>query len=123
MQNPNTDWLVQALRTRAAVSRRADGKEITLSNGLIRRVFRLAPNAATVALDNLMTGASMLRAVKPEASVVLDGVHYDIGGLVGQPDLAYLRPEWLDAMRPDLNAFQFVRAETGKTKERFPWKR
>src|SRR5579862_7178750 len=78
MRNPNTDWLVQAPRMRATVSRRADGKEITLSNGLIRRVFRLAPNAATVALDNLMTGASMLRAVKPEASVVLDGVHYDI---------------------------------------------
>ena len=54
----------------------ADGaeweQEITLGNGLIRRVFRLAPNAAEVAFDNLLTGAALPRAVKPEAKAEPD---------------------------------------------------
>ena len=65
--------------------RSADGREVVLDNGLVRRVIRLAPNAATVAFENLMTGESIIRAVRPEASVVLDGVRYEVGGLRGQP--------------------------------------
>ena len=37
----------------AAVYRGAGEDEIVLSNGLIRRTFRVAPNAAPVAFDNL----------------------------------------------------------------------
>ena len=62
--------------------------------------FRLAPDAATVALDNLMTGASELRSVRPEAELVLDGRKCAIGGLTGQPVHNYLKPEWLAAMGP-----------------------
>ncbi len=43
-----------------------------------------------------MTGESMLRAVKPEAKVEIDGMKFDVGGLVGQPDHAYLLDEWLE---------------------------
>ncbi len=117
------DWLLNAQKTRATVYRNADDKEIILSNGLIRRSFRLAPNAATVAFDNLMTGAALLRAVKPEAVLELDGVRYEIGGLVGQPDLAYLRPDWLDAMQSDPQAFHCTGFEIGKPRERMAWKR
>ncbi|MCX6867911.1 MAG: hypothetical protein NTV46_17180 [Verrucomicrobia bacterium] len=49
------------------------------------RVIRLAPNAATVSFENVMTGESIIRGVRPEARVMLDGVRYDIGGLDGQP--------------------------------------
>ena len=38
-----------------------------------RRRWRVAPNGACVAFDDLMTGASLLRAVRPEARLVLDG--------------------------------------------------
>jgi hypothetical protein len=41
------DWLVTAVRTPAAVERDKDGRELALSNGLIRRTFRLQPNGAT----------------------------------------------------------------------------
>ena len=71
-----TDWLLRAPQARATVYRREDGRELVLANGLISRRFRLEPNAATVALDNLATGATMLRAVKPEASLTIDGVRY-----------------------------------------------
>ncbi len=117
------DWLIRPPKARAAVYRGADGREIVLDNGLIRRVFRLSPNAATVAFDNRMTGASLLRAVKPEAMLEVDGSAYPVGGLIGQPDLAFLRPDWLDAMQSDPSAFQFTGFATGFTQQRFPWKR
>ena len=116
------DWLIEPPNRKSTCALSTDGKEITLENGLIRRVFRLKPNAATVAFDNLMTGQAMLRAVKPEATVELDGVPYAVGGLTGQPDLAYLRPEWLDVMRSDDGAFRFVGYEVGPTVAPFGWK-
>ena len=119
----STDWLVAAPKQSATCSHSADRKEITLENGLIRRVFRMSPNAATVAFDNLMTGQALMRAVKPEATVQLDGVAYAVGGLKGQPDLAYLRPEWIETMTSDAGAFQFVGWKTGPTVAPFGWKR
>ncbi|HQG48395.1 MAG TPA: hypothetical protein PK373_04835, partial [Sedimentisphaerales bacterium] len=52
------DWLVTPIQTPATAVTSSDGKELVLSNGLIRRTFRLRPNAATVAYNNLMTGES-----------------------------------------------------------------
>jgi len=122
-QKCSADWLVQPGAGPVTVERSADGKDIVLDNGLIRRTFRLRPNAATSAYDNLMTGASILRGVKPEAVVQIDGRRFAIGGLRGQVEYAYLRPEWVDALTSDPNAFQFVGYETGGTKARFPWAR
>jgi hypothetical protein len=118
----NTDWLVHRPVAKAAVYRHGE-KEIALDNGLLRRVFRLHPNAATVGFDNRMTGEALLRSVRPEAVLSLDGVSYSVGGLTGQPDLAYLLPEWLDTMTSDPNAFRFQGYEVGKTTARFPWKK
>ena len=115
----DTDWLIRAPKEKARLLIVSE-REIALDNGLVRRTFRLAPNAATVALDNRMNGASMLRAVKPEAILEIDGVSYPVGGLTGQPDLAYLTDEWIDAMKGDPAAFQFTGYETGRTQARFP---
>ena len=117
------DWLVVPAQRRSMVSRTGDGKEIILHNGLIARRFRLAPNAATVGYDNLMTGAAILRGIKPEAMVQIDGTKYAVGGLLGQPEYAYLRREWLDTMTSDPGAFRFVGLETGAAEPRFAWKR
>jgi hypothetical protein len=94
-----------------------------LANGLIARTFRLAPNAATVGLDNLVTGEAILRGVKPEAIVELDGQRYAVGGLIGQPNYAFLRPEWIEELRGDPAAFRFTGFEIGKPTERLAWKR
>jgi hypothetical protein len=117
------DWLVTTPDIQTGVYRGATDNEIILSNGLIRRVWRVAPNAATVAYDNLMLDTPVLRGVKPEAVVTLNGEHFDVGGLLGQPDYAYLKPEWIDTLTADPKAFQCTGVETGKTVERFPWKR
>ena len=114
------DWLLRAPDGVAESS--VGDREVVLANGLIRRVIRLAPNAATVAYDNLMTGQSELRSVRPEARVTLDGTTYEVGGLSGQPIHNYLRPEWVEAMKADPAAFRLVAHRVGPTRERFPWK-
>lgn len=117
------DWLVVPSNEKAKLQASADGTEVAMSNGLIRRLWRLKPGATTVAFDNLMTGASLLRGVKPEAELELDGVTYQVGGLTGQQEWAYLSPDSLQRLTSLPDAFHFVRMEPGKTVERFPWKR
>ncbi|MCK4872997.1 MAG: hypothetical protein KAS72_09750 [Phycisphaerales bacterium] len=94
-----------------------------MSNGLIRRTFRLAPNAATIGLDHLTTGQALLRGVKPEAIIEIDGERYEVGGLKGQPNYAYLDPTWVPRLRSDPRALQFTAFEVGAPMERLAWKR
>ncbi|MAG57336.1 MAG: alpha-galactosidase [Planctomycetes bacterium] len=117
------DWLVRGVPRSAGAWTSADGRELHLANGLVRRTFRLAPDLACVALEDLRTGRSLLRAVRPEARLVLDGNTVNVGGLVGQPNHAYLLPAWLETMRPDPAAAHFVGYRLGRPKRRFPWKR
>ena len=117
------DWLIDSRPYRAVVETSPAGNEVTLSNGLVRRVFRIKPGGATVALDNLITGESLLRSVRPEAILELDGKQYSIGGLKGQPDHAYLRRDWLEQMTADPQAFFCTGFEPGKTTARMEWKR
>lgn len=116
------DWLVSGINRNAQVYRDAEGTEVILDNGLIRRVFRLDPNGATVGFENLMLGTTIIRAIKPEAIVSLDGTEYEIGGLTGQPDHAYLLPEWIDEMQRSPSSFRCVGLATRGIEAPFEWK-
>ncbi|MFZ4574763.1 MAG: hypothetical protein ACOYN0_10230, partial [Phycisphaerales bacterium] len=94
---------------------------ITLSNGLVSRTIRVTPNAATVALDNQMTGQSELRSVRPEASVTLNGRAFDVGGLSGQPVHNFILPEWLGSLKAVPGAFTFNSHVVAPIKPRFEW--
>jgi hypothetical protein len=118
-----SDWLVTPFTQKTGTYRTAHKDEIAMTNGLIRRTWRLRPNAATVGFDNLMTGESILRGVKPEACVELNWQRLDVGGLSGQPDYAYLTPEWVDRMTADPAAMHCTGFKTGKTQAPFEWKR
>ncbi len=115
------DWLINDVAHGAGIYRGENGKDLVLSNGLLRRTFRLSPNAATVGLDNLVTGESLLRAVKPEARVTVGGKVYEVGGLTGQPNNAFLRPEWVDTLKTKPDALVFSGFETGVPRERMAW--
>jgi len=117
------DWLMRQIKEPVEIEKRLAGREIVLSNSLISRTFRLGPNAATVAYDNLMTGESIIRGIKPEAIVELDGQKYEVGGLQGQLEYAYLQAGTIDSMSGNPDAFQFSDFELGDIKERFSWKR
>jgi hypothetical protein len=122
-QKVEEDWLIRPAPRTAGVYRRKHPHEVLLCNGLIRRTFRLLPNAATVAYDNLMTGASILRGVKPEAVIELDGIQYEVGGLKGQEEYGYLQPEKIDSFTSDPESFQLCNFKRGKTKAPFSWNR
>ncbi len=122
-QPVQSDYLVHDIQREAAAYQSQDGRELVLDNGLIRRRWRLEPNGACVGFDNLTTGQSILRSVRPEARVTIDGATFDVGGLLGQPNHAYLIDQWLDEMQADPKAMQLVSFEVGKPAPRFPWNR
>lgn len=93
-QPATVDWLVTPVTQKAEVI--TEGKNIILYNGLVKRVFRLEPNVVCIDYKNLSNGQQLLRAIKPEARIVVNGKTYNIGGLNGQKENAYLLPEWVD---------------------------
>jgi hypothetical protein len=115
------DWLINSQSFIAQVEHREVDRELVLTNGLIQRAIRLAPNAATIRFDNLMTGESLLRGLKPEALVTIDGVQWEVGGLVGQKNYAFL-PEPNAELSTNPNAFQFSRWTVGEIEPRLEWK-
>ncbi len=116
------DWLIDGSTYKASVHVSENGHRLELSNGLLRRVFVLSPNAATVAFDNLMTGQSELRAVRPEAELCIDGAVYPVGGLLGQPVHNFFSDYFLPEMTVCDTAFIISKYEIEETRARFPWK-
>jgi hypothetical protein len=122
-QRRKSDWLLRPEAFPARVIRSSNNLEVILENGLVRRTVRIAPNGATVGFDNLTTGASLLRGVKPEALLTIDGHDHEVGGLKGQPDFAYLLPEWIETLTNNPSSFQLERFHVGKPVAPFSWKR
>ncbi|QTD38447.1 hypothetical protein JL193_03905 [Polaribacter batillariae] len=116
------DWLLNASSYKANVYQGERSDELVLSNGLLRRTFRIVPNAATVGFDNLANGESLLRGVKPEAIVKINGVTYEVGGLKGQPNYAFLKKEWIDKLKTSPSAMQYLGYEVSEPKAPFKWK-
>ena len=104
---PSTDWIVNATNYTAQVYETANKKELVLSNGLLKRVFRITPTIACVDYKNLINGQQLLRAITPEACVNINGLSYDIGGLTGQKEKAYLLADWVNNFQPTESAFTF----------------
>ncbi|KPL12149.1 hypothetical protein AMJ85_01840 [candidate division BRC1 bacterium SM23_51] len=120
-ERAESDWLVVAVKAPVRLEKHADRKEIVLTNGLVSRTFRTAPNFATIDYTNLMTGATVIRGVKPEAAIELDGQRLEIGGLKGQPDYGYLDPACVERLTSDPEAFQFTGYSVGKPRACYPW--
>jgi hypothetical protein len=116
------DWLLDNESYKAIGNYNQQENQIQLTNGLIGRTFKLSPNVATVGFDNLMTGETILRGVKPEGRVKIDGINFYVGVLEGQPNYAFLKPEWLALLSANPSALQFEGYELGETKAPFQWK-
>lgn len=116
------DWLVNPINMNAQVYKSDDGKEIILYNGLIKRTFRIQPNIACVDYKNMSNDQQLLRAIKPEASVTINNKEYNIGGLHGQKENAYLLNESINTFTADKNDFQFVKYTESDLKPFINWK-
>jgi hypothetical protein len=114
------DWLVTPIVQKAEVIE--EGKNIILYNGLVKRVFRIQPNVASIDYKNLSNGQQLLRAVKPEASITLNGKKYQVGGLIGQKENAYLLPEWLDQLTVGASDFIYSSHSVSEIQPFIQWK-
>jgi hypothetical protein len=117
------DWLINNKGYVASITKSENGKDLILSNGLLKRVFRIQPNVTCISYENLSSGQQLLRAVKPEAALTIDGKKINIGGLYGQKEYAYVLPGWIDSFTASENDFQFKSYSVAEIQPYIKWKR
>lgn len=119
------DWLVTPIKTPVELLLKQQKDQLSakllLTNGLISREFYIADNLACVGFKNEYNDAQYLRAIKPEARVMIDSTWYNIGGLSGQPEKSYLLESWYPNLIADPSAFRFVSIEVVQPTARYPW--
>jgi hypothetical protein len=121
-KNAKPDWLINGSVYKAEIVEK--NGSVTISNGLVSRSFSLSPDGATTAFTNLMTGNQLIRAIKPEAKISVDGKTLTVGGLKGQPVNNYLAEDWIAGLKPDsLSPFRLTGYKTGNIEQRFGWKK
>lgn len=95
--NPNRDWLLGTGPHSASVD--MTQSSITLTNGLVSRTWQ-RETGACYSFRELTRNEEYVRAVKPEASITVDGKRYDVGGLEPSSDQAYIDSKWLANAKP-----------------------
>lgn len=118
----STDWLVTSIPQKAELYKSSDGKNIILYNGLLRRSFRITPNVTCYDFSDLYNNKQLLRSVKAEARITINGRIFNIGGLYGQKENAYILPEWLDGFKSGTGDFQFEKYEITALVPVIEWK-
>lgn len=118
----SSDWLIKPVAVKAMVLKSSNGKDIVLYNGLLKRIFRISPNVACTDYTNLSTGKQLLRALREEARLTINGKIYHIGGLSGQQQKAYLKPDWLDDFKANANDFIYTGYEVRPIIPAIKWK-
>jgi hypothetical protein len=114
------DWLIKPIKQKAQVKN--EGNTIELHNGLVKRRFTIGQNLACFDYVNLTNNQQLIRAIKPEARLKIDGKEYNIGGLIGQSEQAYLQTNWLQKLEKGKTDFVFKNYEVSEIKPRINWK-
>lgn len=120
--NHSSDWLIKTSGNKAMVYQANNQKDIVLSNGLVKRSFRMAPNLACIDYKNMSNGQQLLRAVKPEAEVTINDKTYNVGGLKGQRENAYLIKKEIDNLTSGENDFIYQEYKIGQLPTFVNWK-
>ncbi len=114
------DYLRGGTGYNAAV--REENGILILSNGLAECRFATRPDFARISLVNLLSGEQFLRAVKPEVTLTIDGVKYPVGGVTGQFEYGFLKPEWMEKFTAS-DGFRFTHYEAVPYVPERQWKR
>lgn len=122
-QSVPEDWLVKPINTKANVFQREKEGDLVLYNGLVRRSFKMSPNFACYDFQNMATGQQLIRAIRPEAKLIIDGKEYNVGGVVGQQEQAYLQQEWMKGFKAGNGDFIFAGHTVSDIKPYINWKR
>jgi len=116
------DWLLGNSDAITRVFKSSNGKDLIISNGLMSRQFRMHPYMACFGFRNLISGKEMLRAIEPEAELLINGYSYAVGGAKGQFERGYIQYAWLDRFTADDAAFRLVDFTVRDIQPRFAWK-
>ena len=117
------DWLINAKPFDGDVYRGKREGTVYLSNGLITRRLDCLLDGTTLDFVNEHTGESVIRSLRPEGQITINGTQYNIGGVLGQEEHAYFRYEWIDQLEKDKNAFHLINFSISPIQKRFEWKR
>ena len=118
----SNDWLLGNFPKKSKLETKSSSALI-LTNGLISRTFSTSPNGATIGFDELANNESVIRSIRPEALVEIDGFVYEIGGLNGQSVHNYLKKSWIKDMTANPGSFKYIGYNISDIKEQFPWKK
>ncbi|MDP1814696.1 MAG: alpha-galactosidase [Leadbetterella sp.] len=114
------DWLINPISQKAQI--KVEQNKIELNNGLLKRQFVIGQNLACFDYVNLTNNQQLLRSIKPEARIKIDGTEYNIGGLLGQTEQAYLQTDWIQKLKKGKSDFIFKNYEVSEIKPRINWK-
>jgi hypothetical protein len=117
------DWLIKPPTAKANVYIAEKEGSLILYNGLVRRSFKVAPNFACYDFQNMASSQQLLRAIRPEAKIIIDGKEYNVGGVIGQQEKAYLQQEWIKDFKAGAEDFMFTGYTVTDIKPYINWKR
>jgi len=113
------DWLIKPIETKASIF--IKNKQLILDNSLVQRVFLLDPNASCISYTNLSSGQELLRSIEPEARLVFNGTSYNVGGLSGQKEKAYLKMDVEKSLQKKDSDFVFTNYSISDIKPFINW--
>ena len=116
------DWLLVKPAQKAGVYKDETNQQIIFYNGLLKRTFVLRPDLACIDFTNLSSHQQLIRAIQPEAKITIDGIPYNVGGLKGQSEKAYLIPSWIKGFSSN-EGFQFSTISVTDIQPRIKWNR
>jgi hypothetical protein len=119
-QSSKSDWLIHSIPQKTTVIE--ENNTLVIQNGLLRRSFYLGKNIGCFDFVNLTNQQQLIRAIKPEARLIIDHKEYQIGGLNGQKENGYFLPEWLPSLTKGENDFTFTSYQVSDIKPGIQWK-
>ena len=103
------DWLLSKSQEsfyEAFITESAE--DICISNNIISRRFIFKPDFSSVSLFNSFSKEEFIRAIKPEAVLIIDGNEYNVGGVLGQTEFAFLKTDYLKSFCRNEEGFNYL---------------
>ncbi len=116
------DWLIQPVAEKASIQINNLANTLQLRNGLTQRTFQVTPDLACIDYLNTSNGQQLIRSVKPEALITINGVVYPVGGLYGQKEHAYILPEWIKGLKKGDSSFHYRSYQISELKQFLQWR-
>lgn len=120
------DWLITPPTEKSTIQLATESDHQTatlmLENGLVSRSFLIRDqNTACVSMRRSDKDLEFVRSIKPEARVCINGAWYNVGGLQGTPDNAFLTPNWYNGLTSLNDAFTLTGVSVGGCVKPYEW--